>query len=287
MPTPFREDGELDTEKIGALVDRLVEGGVNGLFPVGTSGEFFLLSRAERKKVIEAVVTRANGRVQVLAGICDSSPRNAVVYAKDAKEAGADGAIATPPYPHAAAEESIYAHFRIIQESISLPLVLYDIPEWTHNPVPISVVNRLAEEGRIVGVKYTEYNFLKLQRLITTVGNKIDVVTGSDAMALACVETGGAGAAISISNVFPREASSIHSLAKAHKHDEALELQQRLLPGVEAIGIGNFPAGLKEAMKIVGFPVGEVRKPLSPVSLKERDEITNLLRQVQTAERQA
>lgn len=286
MPTPFSANGEVDLDRLELLVDRLIKGGVDGLFPLGTTGEFFLLTREERKRVVETVVRKTKGRVPVLAGVCDPAPKNVAAYAADAHDAGADGVVATPPYYYTTTEEGLYRHFRAIQESTPLPLVLYNIPEWTHNFVPFDVVRRLAEEGRIAGMKYTEYNMLNLSRFIDEVGARVGVLTGSDAMTYSCIEMGGAGAVISISNVFPDEASRIFDLAVAGRREEAQKLQRQLLPAIEAVGMGKFPAGLKEAMKVVGFPVGDVRSPLQPLSAQEKDTVKKLVLKVVSSDRE-
>ena len=278
MPTPFAPSGEVDLNRVKELADYLIEGGVDGLFPLGTTGEFALLDRKERKSVIRAVVERAGSRVPVLAGICDPSPRNAISFAKDAAEAGADGVVATPPYYYRLDEEGLYTHFKMIHESVSLPLILYNIPEWTHNFVPVSVVSRLAREDVIAGMKYTEYNFLNLLAFIRAVGNRIAVLTGSDAMTYSCLEAGGSGAVISVSNIFPREASSIFDLVEAGKLEEARRVQESILPAIEAAGVGYFPAGLKESMEAVGFPVGSVRRPQTPLTREEKTKVRGLLR---------
>lgn len=278
MPTPFSQSGEVDANRLKDLTDFLIERGVDGLFPLGTTGEFALLDRDERKRIVEVVVDRANSRVPVLAGICDPSPRNAIAFARDAEDAGADGVVATPPYYYRLGEEGLYNHFRMIHESISLPLVLYNIPEWTHNFVPVSVVSRLASEGVVVGMKYTEYNYLNLLRFIEAAGGRISVLTGSDAMAYSCLEAGGSGAVISVSNILPKEASSIFDLFKEGRLEEAKRVQESILPAIEAAGVGYFPAGLKEAMKVAGFSVGEVRRPQTPLSEGERETVRALLR---------
>lgn len=277
MPTPFNGRGELDEETLRELTDYLIEGGVDGLFPLGTTGEFALLNRDERKRVVEIVVERANSRVPVLAGVSDPSPRNAISYSNDAADAGADGVVATPPYYYRVSEEGLYRHFKIVGESITLPLVLYNIPEWTHNFVPRSVVSRLVEEGAIVGMKYTEYNMLNLLGFIDEVGQRISVFTGSDAMTYACLEAGGAGAVISVSNIAPKTASSIYDLVEQGRLKEALKAQKSLMPIIEAAGLGYFPAGLKEAMRVAGFPVGEVREPQTSLSATERKKVEDLV----------
>ena len=277
MPTPFKRNGDLDEDRISELTDYLIQGGIDGLFPLGTSGEFALLDRAERKRVVEMVVNSAGSRVPVLAGVSDPSPRNAIAFAEDAAEAGAVGVVATSPYYYKVSEEGLYRHFKTIGSSISLPLVLYNIPEWTHNFVPLSVVSRLAEEKVIIGMKYTEYNMFNLLGYIRAVGNKIAVFTGSDAMAYSCLEAGGAGAVISISNIAPRAASSIYDLAVEGRYKEALAVQKSLMSVVEAAGVGYFPAGLKEAMKVAGFPVGGVRQPQTPLSAQEKKRVKDLV----------
>jgi 4-hydroxy-tetrahydrodipicolinate synthase len=277
MPTPFDARGELDEDVLRDLTNYLIEGGVDGLFPLGTTGEFALLDKSERKRVVQIVAEEAHSRVPVLAGISDPSPKNAVSFARDAADAGADGVVATPPYYYKVNGEGLYSHFKMIHESISLPLVLYNIPEWTNNYVPVPVVARLAEERAIVGMKYTEYNMLNLANFIDAVGAKIAVFTGSDAMAYACLEAGGNGAVISVSNVAPRTASSIFDLVNEGKFKEALGAQKSLMPVIEAVGTGYFPAGLKEAMRAAGFPVGDVRKPQTPLSPAERESVRKLI----------
>ena len=277
MPTPFDRSGEVDVNRLKELTDYLIEGGVDGLFPLGTTGEFALLNGKERRDIVTTVVDRANSRVPVLAGICDPSPRNAVSFARDAADAGADGVVATPPYYYRLGEDGLYTHFKMIHESISLPLVLYNIPEWTHNFVPVSVVSKLARERVIVGMKYTEYNFLNLVRFIEATGDRISVLTGSDAMTYPCLEAGGRGAVISVANILPRDASRIFDLFKEGRPDDAKEVQASILPAIEAAGVGYFPAGLKEAMKIAGFPVGTVREPQTPLTDGERKRVKVLL----------
>ena len=277
MPTPFDGSGSVDEKRLRELTDYLIQGGIDGLFPLGTTGEFALMDRAERKRVLEVVADRADSKVPVLAGVSDPSPRNAIAFAKDAEDAGADAVVATAPYFYRTSEEGLYLHFKMIHEGIGLPLILYNIPEWTHNYVPPSIVSRLADEGAIIGIKYTEYNMLNLTDFIESVGSKIAVFTGSDAMAFACLEAGGAGAVISVSNVAPRTASSIFDLVEASKFKEALSVQKSLLRVIQAVGLGYFPAGLKEAMKVAGFPVGDVRRPQTPLTEGEKKDVARLM----------
>ncbi len=277
MPTPLDRYGKVDIPKIGAVVDYLIEGGIDGLFPLGTTGEFAMLDREERRTVIREVVESAGKRVPVLAGISDPSLENIIEFARDASAAGADGLVATPPYYYSVGDEGIVNHYRNIHEHVELPLLIYNIPEWTHNPVSPTALKELTDEDIVAGMKYTENNLFNLLRYIDVAGDRIAIFTGSDAMALTCLEFGGRGAVVSMSNVWPAKAASIFDHYREGRIDEARKAQKELLPVIEAVGIGHFPAGLKEAMAQVGMNVGGVKKPLEQASRKERNDIRRLL----------
>ena len=133
MATPLKKDGNIDMAQTKALVDFLLDGGVDGLFPLGTSGEFALLSDVERKTAAETVVDQANGRVPVAIGVSDPCFDKVLRYSMDAKNAGADAIVATPPYYYTVTDEAIYQFYKKLSHESELPLLTYNIPEWTHN----------------------------------------------------------------------------------------------------------------------------------------------------------
>ena len=277
MPTPLKTDGCVDRQAIRRLVDFLIDGGVDGILALGTSGEFALLSVEERRDVLESVVDQANGRVPIVGGVSDPSIDNVIHFSKDAKDAGVDGVIATPLYYYETTSEGLYEYFKTISQRTDLPLLVYNIPDWTHVFVPLDIVKRLADEKLIVGMKYTEYNLLNLLRFLNALRGKIAVFTGSDAMAYTNLEFGGSGAIIGVSNVAPKMASRIFDEFKADNHKGAREAQVSLLPLIEAIGIGKFPAGLKETMSLIGMPIGSPRIPLPRLSEGERQLVREIL----------
>src|SRR2546425_2322765 len=278
IPTPLTKQGRVDTDAARRLVDFHIEAGIDGLLPLGTSGEFALLQREERKVLVETVVDQADNRVPVVAGVSDPSIENVVQLSSDAKEAGADGVIATLPYYFTTTDEGHYHHFKTISESIDLPLLIYNIPEWTHSFVTPETVQRLADEKLVVGMKYTEYNFLNLVRFLKTSGGKIAIFAGSDAMAYSNLEFGGSGAIIGSANVAPKIASKIFDDYKKGNLREAREAQERLLPIIMALNIGKYPAALKEAMSLIGMPVGPLKEPLQALSIAEKRIVSGLLR---------
>lgn len=277
MVTPLRKDGSVDIAKARELVDFLITNGVDGLFPLGTSGEFALLSDKERKAMAEAVVDQTNGRVPVAVGVSDPCYEKVLGFSNEARDAGAEAIVATPPYYYTVTDEAIYQFYKKLSEESELPLIIYNIPEWTHNFISPEVVKRLADEKLIVGMKYTEYNFLNLMKFHEAANGKIAIFTGSDALTYSNFEFGGSGAVIGISNVAPKKSSSIFDEFKRGNLQKAKEIQTELLPVIEAIGTGKFPAGLKEAMKLVGMPVGDVKAPLLPLTPAERKVVSQFM----------
>ncbi len=278
IPTPLTKDGRVDEDATRKLVDFLIEAGIDGLLPLGTSGEFALLSREEREALIRIVVDQVEHRVPVVAGVSDPSIENVIRLSSDAKKAGADGVIATPPYYFTTTDEGHYHHFKTISESIDLPLLVYNIPEWTHSFVTPDTVQRLSDEKLVVGMKYTEYNFLNLIRFLKVARSRISIFTGSDAMAYSNLEFGGSGAIIGSANIAPKVASKIFDDYKKGDLGGAREAQEKLLPVIEALGVGKYPAALKEAMSLIEMPLGPLKGPLQALSVAEKRAVAGLLR---------
>ena len=278
IPTPLTRNGRVDEKATRRLVDFHIEAGIDGLLPLGTSGEFALLSREERGVLVKTVAEEADSRVPVVAGVSDPSIQNVLQFSSDAKEAGADGVIATPPYYFTTTDEGNYHHFKTISEAIDLPLLIYNIPEWTHSFVTPDTVQRLADEKLVVGMKYTEYNFLNLVRFLKAGRNRISIFTGSDAMAYSNIELGGSGAIIGSANVAPKIASKIFDDYRKGDLKGARESQDKLLPVIEALGVGKYPAALKEAMNLIGFPVGPLKEPLQALSPADKTIVADHLR---------
>src|SRR3989442_6421552 len=279
MATAITRDEKIDVKSTRTVVDFLNGGGIAGLFALATSGEFALFDREERETVIETVVDQTNGRVPVLEGVSDPSLENVLAFAKDAEEAGADAIVATPPYYYTTSEDGLFSHFETIARKSGLPLLVYNIPEWTHSFVPPSVIQRLAEKRLIVGIKYTEYNLFNLLRFLKVVGKRIAIFAGSDAMTFTNLEFGGSGGVIGVANVAPKLASAVFDEFRQGNLEAARLAQSKLLPVIEAISVGRFPAGLKEAMRMVGMPVGGVKSPLQGLTGDERKSVAGFLRE--------
>jgi 4-hydroxy-tetrahydrodipicolinate synthase len=280
MATPLNASGEgINLDSAKRLVNFLIENGIDGLLPLGTSGEFALLSDEERASLLKQVIDSANGKVPVVAGVSDPSIGRVIESAKMAKDYGADGVIATPPYYYAAGNDGLYDFYKQVSESIELPLMIYNIPDWVGKLVPVDVVKRLADEKLVVGMKYTDFNFLNLLDFIETSGKEIAIFTGEDALASSTLEFGGNGAVIGVTNVAPNLSASIYDSFVRGDLQAAREAQKKLVPLIKGIGLGKFPSGLKAAMNLLGLNVGPAKTPLPPLDESEKSHVRELLKQ--------
>lgn len=270
IPTPLTKEGKVDADATRKLVDFHIDSGIDGILPLGTSGEFALFTREERSALVWTVVDQAHGRVPVVAGVSDPSIENVLQLSADAKNAGADAVIATPPYYFTTTDQGHYDYFKKISENIDLPLMIYNIPEWTHSFVTPETVQRLADEKLVVGMKYTEYNFLNLLRFLKTSRTKISIFAGSDALAYSDLEFGGSGGILGSANVAPAIASKIFDHYEKGDLKSARESQEQLLPVINALSVGKYPAALKEAMDLIGHSVGPLKEPLQGLSVAEK-----------------
>lgn len=285
--TPFKENEELDLAKLRQHVRFLLESGVHGILGLGTAGEFALLSPTERREVLSTIVEEVNGRVPVLAGVFDPGTRNVVSYAKDAVDVGVDLIVVTTPYFFRSSEEGIYTHFDTISREVDKPIVIYHIPSATGHSISLELASKLSEIDRVVGMKYTSNDFSTFVGFVRTLGDKISILTGVDSLIYSSLDAGGAGAVVGCSNVFPREAVRIYELYRKGDLRSAREIQLRILPFINVMFTGTFPAALKEASRMLGMDLGPVRKPLTPLTENEREMVSKALEKVRGSQRRS
>jgi 4-hydroxy-tetrahydrodipicolinate synthase len=270
MITPFKgESGShVDLRALDKLTEYLIEGGVHGLMPLGTSGEFALMDREERKEVVTTVVKVASHRVPVIAGVSTPGTRDALNLAKDAFQAGADILISTGPYYFKTSPDGLLNHFQSLLDQVNLPLMIYNIPSWVGYNVPPKVVKKLADDnpGRVIGVKFTTSDMGEFLDYLRLLKDKMSIMIGADALILAALVVGGAGAVVGSANVVPELTSQIYEKYKGGEIERAKELQRILDPFAQTMNLGTFPAALKAATKMIGIDCGPVRPPLVDLS---------------------
>jgi 4-hydroxy-tetrahydrodipicolinate synthase len=262
LVTPFR-DGELDEEALRALVERLVEGGVDGLVPCGTTGESVTLSDAEQRRVIANVVEQARGRVPVVAGAGCASTRQTIERARSAREAGADGLLLVCPYYNRPTQAGLEAHYRAVLEAVPLPAMLYNIPSRTGVDLSVETLARLADVPALVAVKEATGNVLRTQEILARCGDRFDVLAGDDALTVPVLAAGGVGVVSVTANLLPREVSEVTRLHRAGRAEEARALHRRLLPVHRAMFVETNPGPIKAALADAGRLAPEVRLPLA------------------------
>jgi 4-hydroxy-tetrahydrodipicolinate synthase len=281
MISPFKGKNmeDLDLDAAAKLVHFLIENGVDALMVNGTSGEFLLQSIDERKRLVRAVVREANGRVPVIAGISQPSTMHAVDLGTDAEDAGADAVITTGPIYYKTTEEALYHHFEGIIKQVNLPLMIYNIPSWIGYGVPPNLVKKLIENypARICGVKFTTDDLGQFLNYLRELSNQIPITIGSDALLLSGLELGAAGGTVGSANVLPIETVQIYDHYMKGEFSEARKIQRTIDDFTVAMGLGCFPAGVKEGLKVLGIDCGDVRSPLLPLNAGEKAKVAHSL----------
>lgn len=259
--TPFR-DGGVDVAALRELVERCIEGGVDGLVPCGTTGESVTLSEAEHTLVVRTVVEQARGRVPVVAGAGTVSTSHTIHLAEIAREAGADGLLLVCPYYNRPTQAGLEAHFRAVAAAVPMPSLLYNIPGRTGVDLALETLERLADVPAIVGIKEATGNVLRSQQIIARMGDRFDVLSGDDALTLPVLSVGGCGVISVTANLLPSETSEVVRRWKAGDVAGARALHLRLAPVHESMFVEANPGPVKAALADAGRIAKEIRLPL-------------------------
>jgi 4-hydroxy-tetrahydrodipicolinate synthase len=265
LVTPFR-DGKFDEERFRAFVDWQIISGTHGLVPVGTTGESATLSVAEHCQVVAACISETKGRVPVIAGAGSNNTREAIELAQHAEKAGADGLLVVTPYYNKPSQEGMYQHFKAINETVGIPIVIYNIPSRSVVDMSIDTMKRLYELKNIVGVKDATGNLARTALQRHAMGPDFIQLSGEDMTALALNAHGGHGCISVTSNVAPKQCSEMQSASLAGDYAAALVAQDRLTPLHAALFVEPNPAGPKYALSLLGKMEQEIRLPMLPVS---------------------
>ncbi|MFO1184245.1 MAG: 4-hydroxy-tetrahydrodipicolinate synthase [Bauldia sp.] len=272
LVTPMR-NGAVDERAFGALVDWQIKEGTHGLVPVGTTGESPTLSHAEHKRIVEICVEVAAGRVPVVAGAGSNSTAEAVDLARHAERAGADAVLVVTPYYNKPNQEGLYQHFKAVNDAISVPIVIYNIPPRSVIDMSVETMARLFELKNIVGVKDATAKLDRVSLQRHAMGPDFVQLSGEDGTALAFMAHGGHGCISVTSNVAPKLLSEFQEACLAGDFKRALAYQDRLMPLHRALFLEPNPAGIKFAMSVLGRMSEELRLPLVPPSEATRNEI--------------
>ena len=265
--TPLTTDGRVDPVGVGRLVDHLVQGGVDGIFVLGSCGEGPTLTRAERAATIRSFVAAASGRVPILAGVGETSTARALEATADAQEAGANAlAVMVPQYFIDSDDRYVAAHVEAIARNTNLPLVLYNIPQITQNRFTPALVRSLGELPNVIGLKDSSNDweaFLELLKAGKAAG--IRVLQGAEGLMARSVLAGGDGAIPGIANLVPRLSCELVAAARAGDVDRAMELQSIQDRACEVYGAGFWLSALKGAVSALGICGPTAGLPVRPL----------------------
>ncbi len=277
--TPF-DNGAVDEDSFSRLVDWQIDEGTEGLIPVGTTGESPTLSHGEHMRVVELCVKRASGRVPVIAGTGSNSTREAIEFAKHAHSVGADAQLVVTPYYNKPTQAGLIDHYTALHDATDLPIVIYNIPPRSVIDMTVETMATLAKLPHIAGVKDAT---AKLDRPLATrlaCGPDFAILSGEDATALALLAQSGDGCISVTANVAPRLLASMHKAWRAGNLDEAIRINELLMPLHEALFCESSPGPVKYAASLMGLASPETRLPLTEIAESSKRQVEAALAHV-------
>ena len=274
MITPMKEDGSIDYDGYRKLLRFQMEEGIDGLVPLGTTGETPTLDEDEEQRIIDVVMEEVRAfekergvKVPVVLGAGSNNTRDAVRYTKRAKKAGADAALVVTPYYNKPSSEGIFRHFEAVSR-VGIPILVYNIAGRTGKNIDTPTLSRIADLPNIAGVKEASGSISQMTDVIATIKSKhpdFAVLSGDDAMTLPLIACGGDGVVSVVSNAAPALVSEMVRAALSGDYEAARKIHYRLLPFFKAAFVDGNPTSIKYAMRVKGLPSGSVRLPLVDV----------------------
>lgn len=278
--TPFKNN-EVDYEALKTLVEAQVAAGVDGIVPVGTTGESPTLTHREHMEVIRRTIEYAAGRCQVIAGTGSNSTVEAIEMTKEAAAMGADGTLQVCPYYNKPSQEGLYRHFKAIADSTDLPVLLYSIPGRSVIEISVETVARLAADcPTIVAIKEAGGSVERVNQLVQALPADFSILSGDDGLTVPFISCGAVGLVSVTSNVAPAEMKELVTAALSGDGKRALELQKKYYPLMKGLmSLDTNPVPIKAALALKGAISWEIRMPLVPLAPEKHGQLTELLQQ--------
>ncbi|HVM51178.1 MAG TPA: 4-hydroxy-tetrahydrodipicolinate synthase [Candidatus Acidoferrum sp.] len=278
--TPFRK-GQIDETALKRLIEAQVRGGVDGIVPVGTTGESPTVDYDEHIRIIALSVEFARRRLKVLAGTGGNSTSEALHLTARAEQAGADGSLQVAPYYNKPTQEGLYQHFREVARQTRLPIVLYSIPGRCGVEIGVDTVKRLAQDCKnIVGIKEAGGSADRISQLRAALGPRFEILSGDDSLTLPFMAVGAQGVISVASNVIPRQVAQMVRAFAQGNLKAALKLHQKYYPLFKDLFIETNPAPVKAALAMLGQIEEEYRLPLVPMSARNREMLRTTMKAV-------
>ncbi|MBR5513292.1 MAG: 4-hydroxy-tetrahydrodipicolinate synthase [Ruminococcus sp.] len=268
--TPMNEDGTINFDVLGEMIDDQIANGTDAIVICGTTGEASTMSDEEHLECIRFAVEKTAKRVPVIAGTGSNDTSYAIKLSKEAEELGADGLLLVTPYYNKTTQKGLIAHFTAIADAVNIPIVLYNIPGRTGMNMEISTIKALASHKNIVAVKEASGNISYAAQLIAECGDMIDVYSGNDDMIVPLMSLGAKGVISVLSHVIPKETHMMTQYCLDNNFAEATKLQIDYLDLINNLFIEVNPIPVKEAMNMMGWNAGKCRLPLVDMTDEHR-----------------
>ena len=272
LVTPFL-DGKVNYPMMEILLKRQIDAGVEAVVVCGTTGESPTLTDHEKLELFSRCKTYAGNKCKIIAGTGSNDTAHACMLSRAAEEEGVDGILVVSPYYNKATPRGLYTHYRCIADSVSIPLIIYNVPSRTGVDIPVDVYQKLAGIGNIAGVKEASGDITKVAKIITQCPKDFLVWSGNDDQAVAVMALGGKGVISVVSNILPTQTQAMAQAALDGDYDTASALQCQLLPLIEALFSEVNPIPVKAAMKLIGYDCGNCRLPLTDLSQENLERI--------------
>lgn len=280
MVTPFDKNDQINRAVLRRLINYLIKGGVHGLFPIGSQGEFYALTKEEKKRITEIVVDEVNKRVPVYIGTGAITTKEAVSLTKMAQKIGADAVSVITPCFISPSENELYEHYTTIAKSTNLPVLLYNNPGRTGINLSADLVERLSRIENIVGIKDSSGDLTLTAEYIRNTSDEFSVLCGRDTLIYGTLLYGGRGAIAATANVVPKLVAEIYEAYIKGDLEKARKAQCRLAPLRIAFSLGSFPVVIKDALNLIGIEVGFAREPIKSLPEAKKEELKRVLRQL-------
>jgi len=278
--TPFDQEMKVDTQAIRDLIEWHLESGSHGISVTGTTGEPSSLTTQERELVMETAIKAVNKRVPIVPGTGSTNHEETLHLTKRAQEMGADAVMVIVPYYNKPNQQALYNHFKIVADSVDLPVIVYNIPGRTGVNLEVKTLARLAEDCKnIIGVKESNKDFEHINRVMLNCGRDFLLYSGIELLCYPMLAIGGAGHISATANVAPKEVADIYNFWAAGDVEKALDLHYKLMPLNDVLFKDTNPGPLKTAMGMMGRVNPAMRLPMGPPSPELTKEIETTLRQ--------
>ena len=263
--TPFKENGEVNYEEFAKQIELQIAGETDAIIVCGTTGEASTLSHEEHLDVIRYCIKVVNGRIPVVAGTGSNCTETAVYLSQEAEKAGADALLVVTPYYNKATQKGLYEHFKIVADSVKIPVILYNIPGRTGgvNILPETVVRLCTEVENIVGVKDATGNISQVAKLMSLADGKVDLYSGNDDQIVPILSLGGKGVISVLSNVAPKQTHDICAKYFEGDVEGSRKIQLDAIELIDALFCEVNPIPVKKALNLMGLNAGPLRRPLT------------------------